>query len=655
MLDAPVLGLVSSLLAVGPAGAAAAGAPPAAPQPVVDGNRLVDAATDQPLRVAGVNRSGSEYACVQGWGIFDGPVDDASLAAIAAWGTNTVRVPLNEDCWLGINGVKQAYGGSTYRSAIVDLVDRLHAQGLAAILDLHWSAPGSKPATEQAIAPDAVDAPVFWSDVARTFKHDPSVMFELFNEPRDISWRCWRDGCTTSGRWKAAGAQQLVDAVRKQGARQPIIIDGLNWGGDLTGWDTHAPSDPQSSLVAGWHIYDFSGCNTASCWDATAAPVAQRYPVLLTEVGESDCDSDFVEQILPWADAHDIGYLAWSWNTASCSAGPALVSDYAGTPTAFGAGYREHLLRPATAPTGDATETGTDTTDGSETVTPGAPTPLDARALFDFEEGTTEGWATRWGALAVANRAGTAFSGSHGLALTTTTAGYPAVGTDVNLQSVTPGAEVTYRVWAPSGVGVTVSPMVFDPSWRVTVLGARSLAPGWNSVTFSVPVDLAGVRVLGLQVDNPRGWAGTVVLDDVSVHSVRQSFEDGGTSGWSTRWGSLEVWNDGVGYQGSRGLALGVPGAGYPAAGTDQVSGLVPGTTVSMQVWAPSDVDVAVAPMVFDLDWDVSVLTGRELVPGWNTVSFAVPAFLGGVRVVGLQVNDSTGWAGKLVVDAVAW
>ena len=36
----------------------------------------------------GVNRSGAEYACVQGWGIFDGPVTEASILAIKSWTTS---------------------------------------------------------------------------------------------------------------------------------------------------------------------------------------------------------------------------------------------------------------------------------------------------------------------------------------------------------------------------------------------------------------------------------------------------------------------------------------------------------------------------------------------------------------------------------------
>ena len=81
----------------------------------VSGNHLVDD-SGRTIRLLGVDRSGLEYACVQGWGFIDGPSDAVSIAAMTSWGIDAVRVPLNEDCWLGINGVKPQYGGARYRS-----------------------------------------------------------------------------------------------------------------------------------------------------------------------------------------------------------------------------------------------------------------------------------------------------------------------------------------------------------------------------------------------------------------------------------------------------------------------------------------------------------------------------------------------------------
>ena len=134
----------------------------------VSGNQLMNG-SNQALRLFGVNRSGTEYMCTTGSSIFDGPNDSTSVNAIASWNTNAVRVSLNEDCWLGINGFPA--GGTTaaqYQQAIVNYVNLLNSTGLVAILDLHWNAPGSAQATAQQIMPDADHAPAFWtSDVAR--------------------------------------------------------------------------------------------------------------------------------------------------------------------------------------------------------------------------------------------------------------------------------------------------------------------------------------------------------------------------------------------------------------------------------------------------------------------------------------------------------
>jgi len=308
----------------------------------VRGNHLVDAA-GVPLRLLGVDRSGSEYACAQGWGIFDGPTDAASVAAIASWHVNAVRVPLNEDCWLGINGVNPSYGGSNYRSAIQDYVSQINAAGMVAILDLHWSAPGNSLALGQQVMADADHSPAFWSSVATLFKPDPGVVFDLYNEPHDISWSCWLNGCVTAGGWQAAGMQSLLDAVRSTGATQPVMVAGLNWAGDVSGWLANEPVDPDHQLVASAHIYNYSQCNTPACWDQTVAAVAASVPIVTGEIGENDCAAGFIDSYMSWADAHGVSYLAWAWNTANCSSFPALINAYAGTPTAYGTGYKTHL------------------------------------------------------------------------------------------------------------------------------------------------------------------------------------------------------------------------------------------------------------------------------------------------------------------------
>ena len=309
----------------------------------VAGNQLLNGAR-QPLVLRGVDRSGSEYACIQGFGFFDGPSNAASVQAIAAWRANAVRVPLNEDCWLGINGALAPYSGAAYQAAIANYVDVLNQNGLVAILDLHWTAAGSGRATGQTQMADADHAPAFWSSVAGTFKGNNSVIFDLYNEPHDISWACWRDGGASCGTgYVVAGMQSMVDAVRRTGATNVLMLGGLAYANDLSQWLAYRPADPQHNLIAAWHVYNFNSCNNAGCYDSQVAPVAQQVPLVAGEIGENDCAHAFIDGLMGWLDAHNAGYVGWAWNTQGCASFPSLISDYSGTPTNFGLGLKNHL------------------------------------------------------------------------------------------------------------------------------------------------------------------------------------------------------------------------------------------------------------------------------------------------------------------------
>jgi hypothetical protein len=241
----------------------------------VRGNRLVDG-NGNSLILRGVNRMGTLYPCIQGWGIVDGPTDASSVAAIANWHTNALRLELNEDCWLNINGVNPAFGGANYQDAVASYVKLLHRAGLYVILALTWNGPGSTPSTDQQLMADADHAPAFWSSLATAFKSDPAVLFDLFSNPHGISWDCWRNGCTTAAGWQTAGMDSLVNAVRSTGALQPILLGGLSWANDLSSWLQYAPTDQANALLASFHEIPTASCVTQSCWSSTVAPVANQ-------------------------------------------------------------------------------------------------------------------------------------------------------------------------------------------------------------------------------------------------------------------------------------------------------------------------------------------------------------------------------------------
>jgi hypothetical protein len=314
--------------------------PPPPPPPTgglsglrVSSNHLVNAAGTV-VRLHGVNYSGPEFACIQGWGIFDGPSDAASVKAIASWHSNIVHLGLNEDCILGINGVPAAYAGTNYMNAIVAYVNLLHANGLYAEVSLMWAAPGTQQALDHPVILDQDHAPAALQAIANAFKNDPNTIIGLQSEPHSISWACWLNGGSScSVGYTALGMQGALNAIRATGAKNPVTASGINYANDLSQWLANKPNDPLGQLVAEAHVYGGNGCASTSCFNTNYAPVAAQVPMIFGETGEtyddSSCGSTNISTFLNWADAHGVGYEAWVWDTwGNCGS---LISNYNGT------------------------------------------------------------------------------------------------------------------------------------------------------------------------------------------------------------------------------------------------------------------------------------------------------------------------------------
>lgn len=338
----------------------------------VQGNRLANAA-GQAVQLVGVDRSSWEYACLYpSWGILhEGPADQGEVAALQRWRINVVRIPLNESCWLGISGA--SYPAAAYQRDVADYVEMLTRNNLAAILDLVYARPDDTLAGIDATQwpmPNRAHSLLFWQSVAGRFAANSRVIFEPYNEPTpdndhaagragasEAAWICWRDGgiCAADRKfapYDAVGMQELVTTIRATGASNPILVTGPDWGSDVSRWREYEPQDPLNQLVVGWHSYnDGLACKDSACWNTVLASLLRQYPLIADEIGQFDCRHGYIDQVMAFLDRQQQGYLAHTWGPYGCSADPALISDWAGTPTrSYGQGYRDHLLRGSTIP-----------------------------------------------------------------------------------------------------------------------------------------------------------------------------------------------------------------------------------------------------------------------------------------------------------------
>jgi endoglucanase len=323
----------------------------------VVGNQIYDGT--KVIRLMGASRPGGEYACVTGSNVWD-PADGsgnnaATITQMLAWKINAVRIPLNEDCWLSLNGVKT--GGATYQNAIQTWVNLLLQNNIYPILDLHWTENNGAQATGQQPMPDLAHAPTFWSQVAAAYANSPKVIFDLFNEPypdnnmeATAAWTCWRDGGTCTGiAYQVAGMQSMITAVRNAGASNLIVLGGIEYSNDLTQWLTYKPTDPANNLAASWHVYPNSNYTSSHTLLMDANGVAGVVPIVATEIGDANCtagstdNGSFITSVMTYLDGLDPpqSYLAWSWSTDDQ---PILISNYNGTATCEGTTYKAHLL-----------------------------------------------------------------------------------------------------------------------------------------------------------------------------------------------------------------------------------------------------------------------------------------------------------------------
>ena len=303
------------------------------PSLATDGNRIVIAATGQPILLRGVNRSGLEWAEPDEDGFCSAAgISRAEIEFIVtSWNCNIIRLPLNQD-W-ALNG-RRRHGAESYLKDIDRVVRWASRVGAYTLLDLQWlDADRPFGGNRNFVAPlPNLQSCDFWHLLADRYRGEPAVLFDLFNEPHDRlpddPYPLIReDGSlypptlrrVTVTEWQP-WALRLIDVIRSAHPDVLVFVSGLNWGYDLRGMMLN-----RANLVYSTHVYRNKGSN----WEDAFGCLAATLPVFAGEWGGRDEDREWGRSLVRYFDSLGMGWTAWSWSNE-----PYLVTRF--TPTRFG-------------------------------------------------------------------------------------------------------------------------------------------------------------------------------------------------------------------------------------------------------------------------------------------------------------------------------
>jgi endoglucanase len=312
----------------------------------------------QPVLLRGVNVASLEWTSDG-----QGHILQTVNTAIHDWHAQIIRLPLTQDRWFG-KTPEQHDGGMAYRELVQEIVNTCSTNRCYIILDLHWSDCNEwGKHIGQHSMPD-LNSVTFWENVAPLYANNPAVLFDLYNEPHDVSWDVWLHGGiitdkpnTRAGKrnpqtYEAVGMQRLLDAVRATGAKNVAVIGGLDWAYDFSGiLAGRQLADPHGNgVIYANHCYDNKG-DSVDTWVAKMAEASAKLPVIVTEFGGTSGPSqvvpsdDWLLHVLHVLQAHQWSWTAWDLHP---HAGPTLISDWDYTPSShFGVYVKQALAEPA--------------------------------------------------------------------------------------------------------------------------------------------------------------------------------------------------------------------------------------------------------------------------------------------------------------------
>lgn len=299
----------------------------------VNGNKFI--VNDTMIIFHGINTSDPEKLTR------DGHWNKEYFEVIKSWGANLVRFPVHPAAWRRVG--KDAY---------LQMLDKgiKYAGGLGMYVVIDWHSIGNL-CLEKYQTPmyntTKKETLEFWDIISNRYKENNTVaFFELFNEPT-VSGEQFGN-CSWSD-WKKLN-EQMIQTIRKNGAKTIPLVAGFNWAYDLTPI-ANDPIDADGIAYVS-HPYPMKRQKPWDPqWTADWGFAAKKYTVILTEIGycgKDDrgahvpviSDDSYGDAITNYTRENNISYVVWVFDPQWA---PMMIEDWDFTPTRQGRYFKQVL------------------------------------------------------------------------------------------------------------------------------------------------------------------------------------------------------------------------------------------------------------------------------------------------------------------------
>lgn len=266
-----------------------------------------------------------------------GPDSDSKkiVAAATFWHANTVRLQV---AWQHLFIGNSASVNQSFVQMLDSEVSLANSYHMVVIITLQ---------TERykgSLMPDD-NALRFWTFMAKHFKKNPLVFFDLFNEPRLTGtpsevWKIWQGGGTVStptGLETYVGMQQLVDAIRSEGAQNIVVAEGIEKDHLLAGLPALKGLNLAYGTEPSLRTRGKTKDATPDQWQENWGLLSARYPIMMEafiDYPQSTACNPYsptlVPQLLAYLESHHLGLLYFTMEP-----GLAIVGNNLTKPTSF--------------------------------------------------------------------------------------------------------------------------------------------------------------------------------------------------------------------------------------------------------------------------------------------------------------------------------